>query len=60
MKILIIGSSGLIGSALIPYLQSQGFEVGRLLRQQQSEHPYWDIEQASFHLKKLCNSRHYY
>jgi uncharacterized protein (TIGR01777 family) len=32
MKILITGSSGLIGSALIPYLQEQGHEIVRLVR----------------------------
>lgn len=51
MKILINGSSGLIGSSLIPFLKDQGYEVGRLLRFQQDEHPYWDIDTASFHLK---------
>jgi uncharacterized protein len=33
MKILITGSSGLIGSALIPLLASQGHQVVRLVRQ---------------------------
>lgn len=32
MKILIAGSSGFIGSALVPYLKSQGHEVIRLVR----------------------------
>lgn len=52
MKILIIGSSGLIGSHLVPYLQQQGFEVGRLLRYQQNEHPYWDRENTLWDLKE--------
>ena len=51
MKVLIVGSSGLIGSALVPYLQKQGFEVGRLLRHVQDEHPYWSTNPVSFHLK---------
>ena len=51
MKVLIVGSSGLIGSALVPYLQQQGFEVGRLLRHAQDEHPYWSTNPVSFHLK---------
>lgn len=34
MRILISGASGLIGSALVPYLQSQGHEVVRLVRRQ--------------------------
>ncbi len=50
-KVLIIGSSGLIGSALVPFLQAQGFEVGRLLRKPQELHPYWDIKQRYLHLK---------
>lgn len=50
-KILIAGSSGLIGSALVPFLQKHGFEVGRLLRQPQDLHPYWDIKQRSLHLQ---------
>lgn len=32
MKVLITGSSGLIGSALIPVLASQGYQVVRLVR----------------------------
>jgi uncharacterized protein (TIGR01777 family) len=55
MKILISGSSGLIGTALTTYLQAQGFEVGRLLRHKQDEHPYWNIEQSIFHLKEFSN-----
>jgi len=53
MKVLIVGSSGLIGSALVPYLQEQGFEVGRLLRHAQDEHPYWSANPVSFHLKNF-------
>jgi len=34
MKILITGASGLVGSALIPYLKSKGHEVVRLVRSQ--------------------------
>ena len=32
MRILISGTSGLIGSAVAPYLASQGHEVVRLVR----------------------------
>ena len=32
MKILIAGTSGMIGSAVVPYLESQGFELRRLVR----------------------------
>ncbi|WP_019615290.1 TIGR01777 family oxidoreductase [Psychromonas ossibalaenae] len=54
-KVLIIGSSGLIGSVLVPFLQRHGFEVGRLLRRTQEEHPYWDIENKSLCLKNFNN-----
>ncbi|WP_413700833.1 NAD-dependent epimerase/dehydratase family protein [Psychromonas sp. KJ10-10] len=54
MKILINGSSGLIGTALVAFLQAQGYQVGRLLRYQQDQHPYWDIDTATFHLKDFC------
>jgi uncharacterized protein (TIGR01777 family) len=55
MKILINGSSGLIGKSLTAFLQAQGYEVGRLLRFQQDEHPYWDIDTAKFHLKDFAD-----
>lgn len=32
MKILVTGSSGLVGSALIPFLKSQGHDIVRLVR----------------------------
>ena len=50
-KVLVVGSSGLIGSALVPFLQAHGFAVGRLLRKPQDVHPYWDIEKQLFHLQ---------
>jgi uncharacterized protein (TIGR01777 family) len=37
MKILVSGSTGLIGSALIPFLTTGGHEVGRLVRSQPQE-----------------------
>ena len=36
MKILISGSTGLVGSALVPALQSGGHEVVRLVRSSSS------------------------
>jgi len=54
-KILITGSSGLIGNALVPFLQAQGFMVGRLLRRPQDTEPFWDIANRSLHLKEFIN-----
>lgn len=51
MRILIVGSSGLIGSALLPYLQSKGFQVGRLLRHKQDTDPYFLDDPVHFELK---------
>lgn len=54
-KVLIAGSSGLIGSALAPFLEAQGFAVERLLRTAQDQHPYWDIQAATVNLKEFTN-----
>lgn len=51
MKILITGSSGLIGSALKKQLKNDGHEVGCLLRTRHDDgHPYWDIENGLIEL----------
>jgi len=42
MKILISGASGLIGSALVPYLESQGHSIVRLVRNRSKEGVFWD------------------
>ena len=42
MNILISGSSGLIGSALVPYLESQGHTVVKLVRDRAKEGVFWD------------------
>ncbi len=45
MRILITGSSGLIGSQLIPYLEIQGHQVVRLVRNKKQKNEtsiYWD------------------
>lgn len=55
MKILVVGSSGLIGSALVPYLQAQGFTVGRLLRHKQAQHPYWLVKDNEFQLQQFSD-----
>ncbi len=45
MKIVITGSSGLIGSALTAAFIANGDEVGRLLRvRSQDRNPYWNLE----------------
>lgn len=54
-KVLVIGSSGLIGSALVPFLQSKGFIVGRLLREEQQDHPYWDNNYHFFNLGEFTH-----
>jgi hypothetical protein len=46
-RVLITGSSGLIGSALIPFLESHGYEVTRLVRSRDKTVPnriYWNPE----------------
>ncbi|WP_372881815.1 TIGR01777 family oxidoreductase [Psychromonas sp.] len=54
-KVLISGSSGLVGSALTRLLISQGYSVGRLLRYQQADQPYWDINAKQLLLKEFAN-----
>lgn len=45
MKILLTGSSGLIGTALIKRLSEKGHDIGRLFRTRQDKtQPFWDIE----------------
>ncbi len=45
MKVLVTGSSGLIGSALIESLTANGHEAIRLLRTEFAEGlPFWDPE----------------
>jgi uncharacterized protein (TIGR01777 family) len=49
MKVLITGSTGLVGSALLPFLKSKGHEVFRLIRSQAKAGPaeiYWNPEQG--------------
>ena len=49
-KVLITGSSGLVGSALIKHLSQVGYEVGRLLRTDNGQDPHWDIAKKSIDL----------
>lgn len=45
MRIVIAGSSGLVGAALIPFLEGKGHDVYRLVRNKETKHPkeiVWD------------------
>lgn len=60
IRVLVSGSTGLIGSALVPFLTSQGHEVARLLRQGSSvpdtdhnERIRWDPYDAKVDLRLL-------
>ncbi|MFI5324154.1 MAG: TIGR01777 family oxidoreductase [Thermodesulfobacteriota bacterium] len=49
MKIMITGSSGLIGSKLIPLLSSEGHKITRLTRSRSNLHPdtvYWNPDKG--------------
>ncbi|MEX1012419.1 MAG: TIGR01777 family oxidoreductase [Waddliaceae bacterium] len=53
MKVLILGSSGLVGTALVSYLNSKGNEVIRGTRDSNavdSDMIYWDPKQGEFNL----------
>jgi uncharacterized protein (TIGR01777 family) len=44
-KVFISGASGLIGSALAPFLKIHGYDVYSIKRNQHPSAPYWDSEQ---------------
>ncbi len=51
MKILLSGTSGLIGTALQEHLSSKGHDIRPLLRDHhQNDLPYWDIENNKINL----------
>lgn len=55
MKILVVGSSGLIGSALIPFLKAQGNLVKKLKREHSiaEDELFWDPEKAILDIQSL-------
>lgn len=53
VNVLVTGASGLIGSALVPFLKGHGFIVNTLSRQKNNTTPYWDIEQKQINLMGL-------
>lgn len=55
MQILISGASGLVGTALIPFLRTQGHEVFRLVRRQPAgDHEiFWDPERGELDLHRF-------
>ncbi|MFT6927863.1 MAG: hypothetical protein ACJAZP_003510 [Psychromonas sp.] len=54
-KVLLSGSSGLVGTALSELLTAEGYQVGRLLRSEQAGQPYWNIQQHYLELKEFEN-----
>ena len=56
MKILVSGSTGLVGSALVPRLKAQGHEVLRLVRstpQAGAGEVYWNPEQGTLKAEEI-------
>jgi len=55
MKILVTGSTGLVGSALIPALKSSGHQIVRLVRSKPKDasEVYWNPEQGTINAAEL-------
>lgn len=56
MKILVTGSTGLVGSALIPSLKAEGHQVVRLVRSEPKDAAteiYWNPEQGTINAAEL-------
>lgn len=51
--VLVTGSSGLIGQALVKKLTEQGYQVSRLLRSVSSQQPYWNIQHQLIELNGI-------
>jgi uncharacterized protein (TIGR01777 family) len=57
MNVLVSGSSGLIGSAAVAFLQSEGHDVTRLVRSKSTRHEkqvLWDPQAGSIDVDGLC------
>ena len=58
MRILITGSSGLVGSALVPHLTEKGYDIHRLVRNKKKgdQSPdYWDPQNGDLDVESLEN-----
>ncbi len=56
MKILVTGSTGLVGSALIPVLEAKGHQIVRLVRtapKNRETEIFWDIEKGTLNADEL-------
>lgn len=53
MKILISGSSGMVGTDLVSYLENQGHEVVRLVRESGAKGIFWDPEKGILNASDL-------
>ena len=59
MKVLVSGSTGFIGSALVPFLQGRGHEVTRLVRQTPGPgvpHALWDPLAGTIDSRRLAGT----
>ena len=54
-KILVTGSSGTLGSALVALLKNQGYQVGCLKRIPNTAEPFWNIKSKQINLKDFTN-----